>query len=464
MQGLLDFLKTPAGQGLLSGAFGWAAGARRGTPWNNLGRGGLAGLAGYSNAIEGQRADEEAQFTKQYRKLQMDNYRAEMDERKRKQEEDAAKKAGLQNFIQAVDPTRAALSDGRGPTLQNAGRLPDQRSAMYFEMLRNGLISAPDYLSAVGPKDPKVKDYKEVRNADGSVSYVGLTEDGKVIDTKQTPFKAPEVRDFGGYVGGVDPITGKVSKFGDKTIDPGTRASNAVAWANNAVARDRLNFDMTGGVEGGVTQAGSNRLFGKPPAGYRWKQDGGLEVIPGGPADQKALNQDAGRQSVSQIIAQLSSYYTDLEKGGGITSTDQNIGSNIGAWAGSTGVGQTVGSMLGTKNQSARDAIEQTRPLLMQAIMKATGMSAKQMDSNAELKMYLATATDPTKSLQANRAALQRLEEMFGMGAGSLGSGGGSAPKQNQTPARVPKVGEVVDGYMFLGGNPADRTSWKDVR
>jgi hypothetical protein len=73
MQGLLDFLKTPEGQGLLSGAFGMAAGARRGTPWNNLGRGGLAGLAGYSNAIEGQKADEEAKFQKQYRQMQMDD-------------------------------------------------------------------------------------------------------------------------------------------------------------------------------------------------------------------------------------------------------------------------------------------------------------------------------------------------------------------------------------------------------
>lgn len=48
--GLLDFAKTPMGMGLLSAAFGGLAGANRDTPWNNLGRAGLAGVAGYSAA------------------------------------------------------------------------------------------------------------------------------------------------------------------------------------------------------------------------------------------------------------------------------------------------------------------------------------------------------------------------------------------------------------------------------
>jgi hypothetical protein len=54
--------------------------------------------------------------------------------------------------------------------------------------------------------------------------------------------------------------------------------------------------------------------------------------------------------------------------------------------------------------------------MLLQAIMKATGMSAKQMDSNVELKLYLATATDPTLDVAANRRALDKIEELFGSG------------------------------------------------
>jgi hypothetical protein len=53
----------------------------------------------------------------------------------------------------------------------------------------------------------------------------------------------------------------------------------------------------------------------------------------------------------------------------------------------------------------------------MGAIMKATGMSAKQIDSNAELKLWLSTATDPTKSYEANIAALQNIENLYGVTA-----------------------------------------------
>jgi hypothetical protein len=69
---------------------------------------------------------------------------------------------------------------------------------------------------------------------------------------------------------------------------------------------------------------------------------------------------------------------------------------------------------LGTKTQSLRNTIAQQRPLLMQAIMKATGMTAKQMDSNVELKLWLSTATDPTLDLQSNMKSLDMLEQLYG--------------------------------------------------
>lgn len=73
--GLLDdfagFIKTPEGQGLLSGAAGWAAGARKGTPWNNVGRGGLAGIMGYGNALEQQMQAGQAEQAKALRDMQI---------------------------------------------------------------------------------------------------------------------------------------------------------------------------------------------------------------------------------------------------------------------------------------------------------------------------------------------------------------------------------------------------------
>lgn len=62
MQGLLDFLSTPAGQGLLTGAASYAANAGRGAPVNSIGRGLLGGLAGYQGATD--RQVEQAQLAK----------------------------------------------------------------------------------------------------------------------------------------------------------------------------------------------------------------------------------------------------------------------------------------------------------------------------------------------------------------------------------------------------------------
>lgn len=78
MTGLLDFLKTPEGQGLLSAGFGAAAGARPGQPWNTLGRGGLAGLAGYTNAQDQLTQQAENETQRRYREMQMKTLESQM--------------------------------------------------------------------------------------------------------------------------------------------------------------------------------------------------------------------------------------------------------------------------------------------------------------------------------------------------------------------------------------------------
>lgn len=73
--GLLGFLQSPEGQGLLSAAFGGMAGARRGTPWNNAGRAGLSGIAGYGNALDRQTQLAEMAKQNEVRDLQMGQMR-----------------------------------------------------------------------------------------------------------------------------------------------------------------------------------------------------------------------------------------------------------------------------------------------------------------------------------------------------------------------------------------------------
>ncbi len=144
-------------------------------------------------------------------------------------------------------------------------------------------------------------------------------------------------------------------------------------------------------------------------------------------AATKQTEADKSRGQVDNLVAQLGSYYDALSDEGGITSTGLRAGSNVMAGIASSGLGQATGRLFGTQAQSQRNSIVQTRPLLVQAIKNATGMSAKQMDSNVELKMMLATATDPTLDLEANRRALANLAALYG-------TGGGAAPPPTPSP------------------------------
>jgi hypothetical protein len=77
----------------------------------------------------------------------------------------------------------------------------------------------------------------------------------------------------------------------------------------------------------------------------------------------------------------------------------------------------------------------------MTQIMSALGLSAKQLDSNAELKLWLSAATDPTLDLQSNKAALDNLENL-------LAGKGKNKPAPNTTPAPKSDVRSKADAIL----------------
>ena len=170
----------------------------------------------------------------------------------------------------------------------------------------------------------------------------------------------------------------------------------------------------------------------KAPSGYRFMADGSLEPIKGGPADAKSQAKFAGRENVDTLITGLRDQYNILLNNEGITSTQAGFIPNLRSAASRSAVGQAIGQSVGSTNQSARNTIAQSRPLLLNAIKDATGMSAKQMDSNAELKMYLAAATDPSLDFESNMNALNQLEKLFGTPAENQGQGTSKTPTGQQ--------------------------------
>lgn len=174
------------------------------------------------------------------------------------------------------------------------------------------------------------------------------------------------------------------------------------------------------------------------PQGPQWvERKDAIGKVPAG-VGSKEEEKMAGKTDVDRSILLLKQSLDDLKAGGGITSTSDGVISNTGAWMANTGIGQTLGSMGGTNNQKARDVILQARPLLLRSIMSATGMSAKNLDSNAELKLWLSVATDPTKGYEANVEALNNIAERYG--SGRLDSGRGSSGKIGTQTSSQPKI------------------------
>lgn len=150
---------------------------------------------------------------------------------------------------------------------------------------------------------------------------------------------------------------------------------------------------------------------------------------------QQIEDKEKGKQLVSDSVSELKQYYDVLKNNGGITSTQNGAATNLGAKIANSGAGQFGASVLGTESQKARESIAQARPLLMSAIKNATGMSAQQMNSNAELQFYMQAATDPSKGYEANMDALKRLDKMFGLGI--MGKEEPAQPAAPATPKRI---------------------------
>lgn len=224
--GFMGLLGSPAAQGLLGGAFG--ALASRGTTAQAIGRGGLLGMSAFGQAQDQQR--------------------------NRVMEE--AQRIMAQQQLQERQSAFASIKQREG-----GGYDMDVQA-----LLRTGAMKPTDLPHVEGMGRPQIQEYQNVRNPDGSVTRMGFTKDGKTINTGAQPFSDFKPMDFGGSNGALDPVSGAVYDLGRKT-----------PTYTEQTAASRLGWDMS---KPGDTN--------KPPPGYRWRADGGLDAIPGGPADEKA--------------------------------------------------------------------------------------------------------------------------------------------------------------------------------
>jgi hypothetical protein len=137
----------------------------------------------------------------------------------------------------------------------------------------------------------------------------------------------------------------------------------------------------------------------------------------------------AGKNELASELDNIRIAYDNLNQMRAIPSTGRNVLSNIAAGTAASGVGQTLGRLAGTPEQTERDVIKSGRLRLVNAIKNATGMSAQQLNSNVELKNMLDSVTDPSQSIETVNRILDQIQETYLTGA---------APSMNRPAAARP--------------------------
>ena len=297
---------------------------------------------------------------------------------------------------------QGAQSGDVGPTISNQQRIaaPDPgRQFNPLEALQNGfdMKSAQELAGMNNWGRAKVSHFQDTRVPNGA-QVTGFNEYGDAVQTGQMPWKATEKLDLGGSVQMYDPVTGEVTgKFG-KSMTPGEAASNAVAWANNSLGQQRLAFDKTQSGPAGTNKA---------PAGYRWKPDGSLEPIPGGPQDLKAGSQSAKQADAKDVLSLLDMAEPLIKKA---------TGSYAGAGA------DMAANVFGFSTEGA-NAASQLQALEGMLVSKMPKMSGPQSDKDVLLyKQMAGQIGNPTVPAERKLAAMQTIRQINQIYAGNQSS------------------------------------------
>ena len=176
------------------------------------------------------------------------------------------------------------------------------------------------------------------------------------------------------------------------------------------------------------------------------------------PAQEKQAEtfkiKEESKKNIDATLDDFFNKYSELVKKGAITDTRATTLDNLSAALASSEAGQAYGRATGDPAQAIRDSINQKKPLLVQAIAKATGMSSQQLNSNQELQTYLRAMTDPKITIQSNIDAMNGLSRQFGLGKEFTLPEAGPAPKSSTGKSATSSNIVEVDGKAFTFPTP----------
>ena len=151
------------------------------------------------------------------------------------------------------------------------------------------------------------------------------------------------------------------------------------------------------------------------------------------------------KANMDRVLSRLEEEFIGLSEAGAAPSEEQTMFQNIVTKAPSSYIGKAVS--YNPKAQTHIQNIENLRNDVILAIMAASGMTSKQMDSNAELQRQLASATSPDQNIESVRQRLTDLSQQYGAGKEftKLAKKSSDAPAVNTERREQPKIAKLSD-------------------
>lgn len=378
--GLLDFLNSPGGMGLLSAVGAGLAGARRGGTWNAVGSGLLGGVQGYA---QGQDLQRQSEYATQRGKL-FDMQAQQLEQQQQMAKAEAERKAARQGYLSTVGQYKDDFS-----TQQN------QFDPTQWLRLGGSIEEAQ---KLAGMKDwgaTEVARTVESQDAQGNKITLQFDKFGRPVGDGVQGYTAPVQVDLGGRVQFVKPQAGVNLT---KTMTPGEMASNAVARANLGISQQRLALDKQGKPEFRDGQ------WVVPPRDMKPGESRPVTAPTAVKDANEALNLiDQARKLLPQATGSYGGYAADQ-----------------------------VARVFGNATDGAK-ATAQLQAIEGALVSKMPKMSGPQSDKDVMLyKQMAGVVGDPTIPVEQRQAALDTIEQIQQRYAGQTGGATGSfgTPKQ----------------------------------
>jgi len=413
MAGLLDWLDSDQGRlglGLLASA------GPRSDGMNSFGR--IQEAYGAADTRKRAKAEEE------WKKMQMEEARAAMVTRQRA----AAKDKQIEDLLPQFQlPAQRALS----PLMGEPGVYPASPGSPFVRagFDRTGYGAALEGIDPIkgmayqqaNEKESTINKFDIKDFTPASVSRYAKTRDyGDLVRLDKLHFGST-----GGALKGLNPFTGQEVSSNDITQDPNSVASvaatirgqnmtNNLGWANNNIARERLNFDT---AEGGKPQFVENQFVYKPSAQF---PQGRVVSVPGMPDKPLTESQGAATNFGMRSI-KADEILTALEKNGSgqmgntkrfMTAATPGLG---------MGLDDSMGAMTNWTQSSNQQMSEQARLDFLTAVLrKESGASISPSEHINGQRQYFVQPNDSPEVIlqkQNNRAmAVEGLKVQSGPG------------------------------------------------